>query len=575
MPKIELYQDTLFGYMGKKMPEDELEVLLEAAKGEIDESVDAEGIMKIELNDTNRPDLWSTAGLGRQLRIYLGAEIPSYDFFSRKGAVQDAGKRTIKVDPALEEYRPYIAGFAVSGKPIDEASLKDLIQSQEKLCNNFGRRRKSIAMGVYRTSLMSFPVHYTAVDPDKTKFVPLGMDSELSLREIIAEHPKGQEFGPIVADFPKMPFLTDADGEVLSFPPVINSARVGAVEEGDEELFVELTGTDLESLVLACSIIACDLADAGHTIHPVTVEYPYETPFGRSVVTPYYFQEPVRVQTPLFKRLIGEEVSHNDATIALRAMGVRTESAGDEMVAYPPEYRNDFLHPVDVVEDVIIGRGMTSFAPEMPSDFTVGRLTEQERFSREVIGIMVGMGFLEMIFPYMGSGRDFIERLRPIAIGEQYAGHDQQVVKLSNPMSENYEYVRNSSLPFLLNAEAVSGHAAYPHRVFEVGKVARFDPDENHGVATIEALCFVSADTEANFTEISGNLSILMYYLSREYEVRECEDPRFIPGRQAEVIVNGRPVGVFGELHPQVLENFGVTVPATACEINLARLLAL
>jgi phenylalanyl-tRNA synthetase beta chain len=216
---------------------------------------------------------------------------------------------------------------------------------------------------------------------------------------------------------------------------------------------------------------------------------------------------------------------------------------------------------------------MKSFAPEMPSDFTVGRLTEQEHFSREVIGIMVGMGFLEMIFPYMGSSRDFIERMRPAAVGEEYSGEDQQCVKLSNPMSENYEYVRNSSLPFLLNAEAVSGHAAYPHRVFEVGKVARFDPDENHGVSTIDALCFVNADAEANFTDISGNVSILMYYLSREYKVRECEDPRFISGRQAEVVVDGRPVGVFGELHPQVLENFGVTVPATACELNLARLL--
>jgi phenylalanyl-tRNA synthetase beta chain len=573
MPKIELYQDALFGYMGKKMSHDELEALLEAAKGEIDEPVDSEGIMKIELNDTNRPDLWSTAGLGRQLRIYLGAPIPSYGFFSRHGETMDAGARKVVVDAGLKKYRPYIAAFAVSGKPIDESSLNDLIQSQEKLCNNFGQRRKSIAMGVYRTSLMKFPVHYKAVDPDKTSFVPLGMDQELSLNGIIAEHPKGQEFGPIVADFPKMPFLTDDDGEVLSFPPVINSARVGAVEEGDEELFVELTGTDIESLTLACSIIACDLADAGHTIHPVTVEYPYETPFGRSVTFPYYFQDSVPVQTPLFKRLIGEQVSHDEAVIALRAMGVKGESAADEVVAYPPEYRNDFLHPVDVVEDVIIGRGMKSFAPEMPSDFTVGRLTEQERFSRSVINNMVGMGFLEMIFPYMGSARDFVEKMRPVPLGESYDGDDQHVVKLSNPMSENYEYVRNSSLPFLLNAEAVSGHAAYPHRVFEVGKTARFDPDENHGIKTIDALCFVSADADANFTDVAGTVSILMYYLSREYQVKESSDGRFIPGRRADIVVDGRPVGVFGELHPQVLENFGVAVPATAGEIDLTRLL--
>ena len=39
------------------------------------------------------------------------------------------------------------------------------------------------------------------------------------------------------------------------------------------DLFIELTGTEMESLLLACSIVACDLADAGHEIHPVSVEY--------------------------------------------------------------------------------------------------------------------------------------------------------------------------------------------------------------------------------------------------------------------------------------------------------------
>ncbi|MFP4113939.1 MAG: phenylalanine--tRNA ligase subunit beta [Spirochaetota bacterium] len=579
MPKIELYQDALFSYMGTKLPENELEALLECAKGEIDEPADAEGVMKIELNDTNRPDLWSTAGLGRALRVYLGGEIPRYDFFTWRAPGtaanrQDAGERRVIVDPDLQAYRPYIAAFAVSGKPIDDASLKDLIQSQEKLCNNFGQRRKSIAMGVYRTSLMTFPVRYRAVDPDDTKFVPLGMDTKLSLRDIIAQHPKGQEFGPIVADFPRMPFLEDEQGEVLSFPPVINSAGVGAVEEGDEDLFVELTGTDMESLVLACSIVACDLADAGHTIHPVAVEYPYDTPFGRTVVTPYYFQEPVTASLPEVRKLLGEEISADDAVMALRAMGVRSELNDDSITAYPPEYRNDFLHPVDVAEDVIIGRGMRSFAPEMPHDFTVGRLTEIERFSRQVIGIMVGMGFQEMIFPYMGSGRDLVEKLRPVAIGEEWDGADQTPVKIANPMSENYEYVRNSSVPYLLTAESVSAHAAYPHHVFEVGKVARFDPDENHGVRTVDSLAWVSADADANYTATAGHLSVLMYYLSRDYELAEATDPRFIPGRVAEIRVAGRAVGVFGELHPQVLENYGITVPATACEVDLNRVLS-
>ena len=92
----------------------------------------------------------------------------------------------------------------------------NLIQSQEKLCTNFGRKRKTIAMGIYRSDLIKYPVHYAAVDPDNTRFVPLGMDKELSLREICTEHPKGREYGHIVSSFPKFPYLYDDNGDTLS-----------------------------------------------------------------------------------------------------------------------------------------------------------------------------------------------------------------------------------------------------------------------------------------------------------------------------------------------------------------------
>ncbi len=73
---------------------------------------------------------------------------------------------------------------------------------------------------------------------------------------------------------PLFPILTDDEGDVLSFPPVINSASIGAVQEGDTALFIELTGSDLESLLHAASIVACDVTDMGYTVEPVQVEIP-------------------------------------------------------------------------------------------------------------------------------------------------------------------------------------------------------------------------------------------------------------------------------------------------------------
>lgn len=569
MPKIEVYADALFRYAGKKYSDDALEAIFPCAKAELDGKDEAEGLLKVELNDTNRPDLWSTAGLGRQLRVYEGGQSSSYDFFSTKKKSLDNGGRVVEVDASVKDIRPYLVAFAVEGKGISEAELKDIIQTQEKLCWNFGRKRKSIAMGVYRSDLFQYPVQYKAVDPDKTRFVPLQMeDRAMSLREIIKDHPKGQEFGHIVKDKTLFPFITDAQDKVLSFPPVINSAEIGAVQEGDKNLFIELTGTELHDLVLTASIVACDLADAGLKVLPVTVKYPWETELGREITLPYYFQEPLKVSADAARKLLGEKLSLSEMEAALKRMGVEAAGAGsgeaEELTITVPPYRNDFLHPVDVMEDIMIGRGLDSFEPMMPGDYTIGRLTPAEELIRRARDIMVGLGFQEMMYNYLGSRKDYIEKMA-------VSGDD--LIQIANPMTENYEYVRNSILPALLHSESISANAVYPHHICEMGKTAYLKEETNSGTETANFLGFLSADRDAGFNQINSHVSALFYYLGRDYELKELRDPRVIDGRGAEIWVGGQRAGFFGEVHPQVLENWGIQMPTVVCEINLDTLL--
>ncbi len=591
MPKIEVYRDALIKSIDTgSLTDDQLEALFPAAKAELDETADDEGIMKVELNDTNRPDLWSTAGLGRQLRIFRGKDAPRYSFFSDSSVRREHGARRVVVDPSVRKIRPWVVGFVMTGKPVTEVMLKDLIQTQEKLTWNYGRKRRSIAMGVYRSDLITYPVHYKAVNPDSTRFTPLQFDRELSMREIITEHPKGQEYGHIVADLPLFPLLTDDTGEVLSFPPVINSASLGAVQEGDSSLFVELTGSDMDSLLHAASIVACDVADMGYTVEPVQIEYPYDTPYGKNITVPYYFQKPQSAALREINALLGVTFTVDDVIEALRRMGITaTEMGGSgeaedrRILVRVPEYRNDFLHAVDIVEDVMIGRGMESFVPEMPRDFTVGRLTAVEEFTRRIKSTMVGLGFQEMIFNYLGSGRDYIELMYDQSDWEESFA---RAVRIANPMSENYEFVRPSVLPSLLASEAVSGNAVYPHHIFEVGKIALRDDHDVTGTTTRTTLGFLSADSDAGFNMINSHVSAILFYMGREYQLQEVRDSRFIPGRAAWIAAPGNDtkgkskkgenrsvVGIFGELHPRVLENWGIQVPCTAGELDLERLL--
>jgi len=587
MPKIEVNEKLFFNLLGTKYDYDTLEKKLTFGKAELDEKPDttqpeAERVIKIELNDTNRPDLWSTGGITRQLRLHEGAKRSDYSsFMSCEGKIIDSENRTITVEKDLKDIRPYMVSFVISGKPIDDPMLKDIIQTQEKLCWNFGRKRKSISMGVYRMSQIKWPCHYKAVDPDKTSFVPLTFEKPLTCRQILTEHPKGKDFGWILEGFKKFPLLTDDNDEVLSMAPVINSATLGAVQVGDKDLMVELTGDNMENLILAANIVACDFFDAGYKILPVKVVHPYETGFGKEITVPFYFQKPTKATLSAINKKLGcdltkaqvlDALSRMDNTVEAKDIPVtekterycKANKTDVEFVLNPAPYRNDFLHEVDVIEDVMIGVGLDNFKPVRPSDFTVGQLSPVTIFSRKAKEIMVGLGYQEMIFNYLGSKRDYIERMCVSA---------DKVIEISNPMSENYQFVRPSIIASLLKAESQAGQAVFPHKIFEIGKVAFLDESENTGTKTIQSLGFMTACNNANFNDLASEVSTLLYLLDHKYDVKEVDDPRFIPGRQAAIMLNGKQIGVFGEVHPQVLENWGIGVPCVAGEVDVEALM--
>ena len=570
MPKIEVNEKLFFNLLGKKYDYDMLEDRLTCGKAELDEKPDAslpedQRVIKIELNDTNRPDLWSTAGVARQLRVHGGGKASDYStFMSSKDKIIDYGNRVVTVDPQLKDIRPYMIAFVISGKPIDEPMLLDIIQTQEKLCWNFGRKRRTVSMGVYRSSMIQWPVHYKAVDPDNTSFVPLQFEQPMTCRQILTDHPKGKDYGWILKDAPMFPLLTDDKGEIMSMAPIINSATLGAVQVGDSDLLVEMTGSDMTSLLLSANIVACDFADAGYTILPCKVEHPYDTGFGKDIVAPFYFQEPAVASLSEINRLLGSQLTPEQATAALEKMGNTVTIAGDKVTVQIPPYRNDFLHEVDIIEDVMMGMELSFFPPEKPRDFTIGRLSPVTLFSRKAKSLMVGLGYQEMIFNYLGSKKDYIQKMNI---------EGEKVIEISNPMSENYQFVRPSIIPSLLGAETGSGNAVYPHKIFEIGKIAFLCDEEVTGTRTRQSIGFLTAAGDANFNTAASEVATLLHFLDHQYTVTESNDPRFIPGRQANIMVKDKVVGIFGEVHPAVLENWAITVPCVAGELDIEELM--
>jgi phenylalanyl-tRNA synthetase beta chain len=559
MPTIDIKKRDLDGLIGKKLSIAALEKHLMLAKAELKDYNAETDDLKVELSDSNRPDLWSAEGVSRQIRIALSGKPEEYPFFAhgRKAT------REIRVSREMKAVRPYIAACTANGIRMNDDVLAQMIQSQDKLAEIFGRKRSTVSIGIYELNQIAFPVDYRLAEPSSVSFTPLGMDEKLTLAEILERHPKGIAYGGIVKPFSKYPVLTDGIGRALSFPPIINSREIGEVKSRTRNVLIEVTGTDLRMTVLTLNILATSFYDRGADIEPVLVIYPYDTELGKRVVFPYDTSGRFTVPLSRFTEGLGEEVSLANVKKYLGSYGHTVSAGRGKVFVVVPPYRDDIMHPVDLVEDYAISRGYDSFEPVMPQQSTVGSLSRLELLSDTVRGHLVGSGFQEIMSNILCSHEE-LEYAMP---------QGEKLIEVDNVMSLAYSVLRNRVIPSLLNVETASSKAFYPHRIFEVGEVSVFDATENMGSRTDLNLGAVISHPTANFSEMHSSLDILLYYLGLDYKLEPAEHPLFTQGRCGKIVANGVELGFIGEVRPAVLDLKQITMPCAACEINLDKIL--
>src|SRR5436309_4745406 len=305
MPNISVNRKDLDKLLGRHPTDKELEAWLPLVKAEIKEVDAATGEIRLELQDSNRPDLWCVEGIGRQIRIKLNGRPDSYPYLR----AAKSRPQQILVEQGLEPVRPFIGGCKARGYTVTAEGLAQLIQTQEKLADIFGRKRRTVSIGLYRLPSIKFPVTYALADPDQTRFRPLGYTEPMSLREILEIHPKGQEYGTILSGHDQLPLLRDAKGDVLSFPPIINSRDIGEVRGGDADLLIEVTGTDLCTVMLAVNIMAANLQDRGASIEPMDIVYPYKTAYDRTLRVPKDFSKTLVIKLGHISKALSENLA--------------------------------------------------------------------------------------------------------------------------------------------------------------------------------------------------------------------------------------------------------------------------
>ncbi|MHA1832727.1 MAG: phenylalanine--tRNA ligase subunit beta, partial [Candidatus Baldrarchaeia archaeon] len=128
-------------------------------------------------------------------------------------------------------------------------------------------------------------------------------------------------------------------------------------------------------------------------------------------------------------------------------------------------------------------------------------------------------------------------------------------------------------LPSLMKNLSENKHESYPQRLFEASDIIKVDLRRETKSQRRLHLAAVSAHANANYTEIRSVIDALMTNLGlKNWKIKEAKHPSFLEGRTAQICYENRKIGVLGEIHPEVLENFELENPVAAFEIDLERL---
>jgi phenylalanyl-tRNA synthetase beta chain len=291
-------------------------------------------------------------------------------------------------------------------------------------------------------------------------------------------------------------------------------------------------------------------------------------------------RDAIRLDWTRSSERLGAPADPEFAAAHLRGVGCRTEVADRRTVlAVPPSWRFDLEIWADLEEEVARRWGYDQLPATLPAA-TGGGLTDAQRLRRQAREVLAGMGVTEVqTYPFLSQAA--FDRL-----GLPAGDPRRQTLRLANPLSEEAPELRTTLLPGLAEvarrnlARGLDGVAVY-----ELGAVFLPDPDKELPAEPLTLGIVLAGQAPAgrhddprrpfDFADAKGAVEGLVAALGVPgVGYRAEEPPPYHPGRCAAVLLEDRPVGLCGQLHPRVAAACELPAAAFAVELELGPLLA-
>ena len=369
-------------------------------------------------------------------------------------------------------------------------------------------------------------------------------------------------------------------------PPIINSNH-SKITLKTRNVFIDITATDKTKAEIVNNILVCmfsQYTSEPFTVEPIQVVSPHN---DQTRTPPNLIPRSTTASLSYINACCGLSLSATEACDLLARMCyiARPSEDPDVLDIQIPPTRADILHQADIMEDVGIAYGFNNLPRAFPKvSGTIGKPLAINKLS-DVVRLEAAMaGWSEVLPLILCSHAENFANLNRKDDGKT-------AVKLANPKTAEYQVVRTSLLPGLLKTLRENKHHSVPIRIFEVSDVAFKDITLERKSRNERHFSAAYLGKASGFEMVHGLMDRVMLMLKsafitseeglqsknpREttYWIDEVDDPTFFEGHAAAIhlrIGDKQPekVGVFGVLHPTVLDKFELKYPVSVLEMNI------
>jgi phenylalanyl-tRNA synthetase beta chain len=575
----------------------------EKEKGKADANASNAEIYKFDI-PANRYDLVCAEGIVLALRVFLERQpLPTWR------AVAPAQMLEFSVDASLDNYRPILVGAVLRNVTFTPERFASFVDLQEKLHFNICRRRTLASVGTHDLDTVVGPFRYCAVPPADVHFAPLGSSEPVRgthLKAHMDEHrPTISKFLPLLRDH-AYPLITDAKGRVLSLPPIINSEH-SKITLATRNVLIEVTATDQTKAEIVLNTIVCLFS--AYCDQPFAVEQVRVTDSrGNARIWPQLATREVPTSVTWINKCIGIDIDREHMARILTKMALSVKhplsaTNTDEIVALIPPTRSDVLHACDVMEDVAIAYGYDNIKKTVPQIATEGKSQPLNKLTDLVRNELAQAGYTEIL------------TFSLIARAEHYAHmrreDDNSAISIANPATIDFQVGRTSLLPGVFKTVHNNKGQPKPLKLFEISDVMLRDSSTDVGARNERRIAALYCGVTAGFEQLQGLLDRTMEVLDvltpddkarriRDYDAAIKAGARAVPvlnatyrvealtpaeaaqpaarwmfdAHGARVILTphggaDRNIGFIGFVHPEVIDNFELSFPCSAFELEL------